>query len=198
MSGVAQVNQPNKMGQTALHVAARTGSLQLIESLLGTHHDSDRSNRCPWGSQGSLWGVAPLERGAEVNHADLRHRTPVAEAVAAGRADVLRLLLRHGARVSVDDGSGASLVLLACKTGQLHCAADLVKWLMGDREDRYAPSRSDRREVCVAVPPAPLSLPGSYCSMCCLYGGCVRVRGKCGAVRRACGRRCISRWRPAI
>lgn len=69
------------------------------------------------------------EANANVNAIDKQHRTPLLEAVRAGKLENVKLLLRRGATLSLADGSARHVILIATKYGQLHCGAELVSYL---------------------------------------------------------------------
>lgn len=81
-------------GMTALHWAARAGSMQCAEIL--------------------------LDRGVSVNVLNKGRRTPLQLAAEADQAEMIRLLARHGAQLNTQDGKGRTPLHRATYEG---CAA---------------------------------------------------------------------------
>jgi ankyrin repeat protein len=123
----AEVNRPNKAGQTPLFLA-RTPEIAryLIEqgASLGAQDELGRTALFPQAERANVDNVRLLlEEGLEVNHRDLTGRTPLIAAV-SGHWDVerveavVRLLLEHGADPTVVNDDGLRAVDIATQEGK--------------------------------------------------------------------------------
>ena len=86
--------------ESQLHAAARSGNVELLESR--------------------------LEPGADPNVRDVRGRTPLMDAVAAGELGAVRVLLRARADVNAQTPAGGTALLEAAANGRLEAASLLV------------------------------------------------------------------------
>ena len=121
-----QVNERDKWGLTALHIAAERGTTEAIQLLLA--RDDLEANATNDRGESALFGAvrnAPhtvAERflargGVDVNIRDLKGYTPLYHAIRSRQRDapdVVQLLLTHkDLKISVEDGEGERLVSLA-------------------------------------------------------------------------------------
>ena len=123
----AEVNRPNKAGQTPLFVARTPEiALYLIErgASLGAQDELGRTALFPQAEQANVDNVRLLlEKGLEVNHRDATGRTPLFAAV-TGHSDVervepvVRVLLEHGADPTVVNDDGLRAPDLAAREGK--------------------------------------------------------------------------------
>lgn len=126
----AEVQARNQNGDTALMAA--TNSPELTRILLRNHADVNAQN---------LMGETALSRasgynaniktvqlllgaGANVNSRDQSGRTPLVNAALANKADVVNLLLKHGAQANVKDAKGNSLMTLLSPVGTTNATPD--------------------------------------------------------------------------
>lgn len=113
------VNRINPEGQAPLHIAAGSGSVELMETLIKRGADVNLANNlrqtplhwAAWNNQTDAVGLL-LRYGAQVDYADLAGNTPLIFAAQNGSTDAALLLLKQGADryVSNKDGKIASLV----------------------------------------------------------------------------------------
>ena len=96
----AVVDATDDYGMTALHWAARAGSLECAGMLLG--------------------------RGGLVNALNKAHRTPLQLAAEADQADMIRLLARHGADLNTQDRKGRTPLHRATYEGCVEAAETLL------------------------------------------------------------------------
>jgi uncharacterized protein len=145
----ADANATMKSGETALMMAARSGSLEAVGALLarGARHDA-RERR---GQTALMWAAAEghaavvralVENGADINATLDSGFTPFFFAVREGHIDVVRAFLKAGVDVNATlqrgertpgspalykpVGKGTSPLLLAVQNGQFELAIALV------------------------------------------------------------------------
>ena len=110
-----------KWGHTALHLTSRNGKIETVQFLLDYGADINarsQYNNTPliYAAEGGFIDCVRilLERGAAVNDAQGNlGRTPLHRAVNARKPQIVRLLLEHGADVSVRDEGGRTAYQLA-------------------------------------------------------------------------------------
>ena len=139
----ADVNARQPDGTTALHWAAYTDNLPLVERLIAAGANVNAKNR---------YGVAPLslasvngnaavvkcllEAGADANAPMPGGETPVMSAARAGNADVLRLLAAHGADVNATFGDVGQTALMWAAAANRAGAIKVLLELGADRDAR--------------------------------------------------------------
>lgn len=96
-----ETSAPAAQGESAIHLAARTGDLELLRS--------------------------ELQRGISPNVKDESGRTPLIEAVSGGHLSAVRLLLASGADVNARTRAGRTAVIEAAAQGRFSIARELVK-----------------------------------------------------------------------
>ena len=114
----AQVNAVDKLGNTALLLAAREGDVETARTLLraGADVDGRGGSLTPLG-QAALRGHTHMARlllraGARVDATGLNDHTPLMTAVKLNHPQVVGLLLKAGANTQVKDRTGAGLLLV--------------------------------------------------------------------------------------
>jgi len=108
----ADVNAPNASGETALHIAAELGKVDVVEALLAT--DKREIN------------------ALEINAMDNAGRTPLHSAAERGRSEVVKLLLAAGADRDAQNHSQETPMHLAARIGQV----EVVKLLLDAGADK--------------------------------------------------------------
>lgn len=142
-ASIADLLHANSCGNTALHEAATVANIHFVESVLKQHSDSvpaflaAKNNLGQTPLHAACCGTAAahnrlalvkllLESKADLNSADGNGGTPAHHAAEMGLADVMQLLLDHGANVE----------LRTCDAARgetpLHCA---VRFLMNGMPD---------------------------------------------------------------
>ncbi|MGH9520538.1 MAG: ankyrin repeat domain-containing protein, partial [Terriglobales bacterium] len=131
----AVVNSRDKMGETPLHLAAKSDHSDVVEFLLD--HGADVNAR------DSNGGFTPLDlalssfhykdvlelliaRGANVNTASKQGITPLEEAVMRDQKDAIELLLSKGADINAQDSGGNTALLWALLMGHSDAAKILI------------------------------------------------------------------------
>lgn len=107
------LNELDIRGQTALHVAARSGCVECVRRLLDAGADPNVVDRSRWtplmlAARYGHFEVAErlLRAGADVNHQGFRRWTPLHLAVRNSREGVAALLLATGADGEITDDEG--------------------------------------------------------------------------------------------
>ena len=126
-------------GYTALHAAAAGGHIDVVKLLL------EQSSRASATTAGSKWDATPLHAAALAGHARMvallierggedidapdrrEHETPLMMAVTRGHTEASRILLLHGASVSVVDKTGSSPLHGAASHGHSNIVALLIE-----------------------------------------------------------------------
>lgn len=109
----ARVDEQDEFGETALHIAARCGFVDICELLLehGLEIDVRSERRCTPLHSAARSGKFKtfkflVEHGADVNAQSEHGDTPLHEAAAAGSVEICKMLLDHGVDVNVKDAYG--------------------------------------------------------------------------------------------
>ena len=130
---LCDVGAKNELGQSPLHLAVVSGSMDTCEALLtlGCRIDgSDNEDVTPLllACSIDLNALVTLlvARGANVNHADSHQRRPLHAACVTGNMLVAHTLIDAGAEVACVTDSGDTLLHVCGKHGQLL----LLKWLL--------------------------------------------------------------------
>lgn len=110
-SGDCDPNEPDRDGQTPLHIAGRTGWQDVAKTLLDNGADvnvRDANEQTPLhvAVAAGKAGTAALliDAGAEINTTDSLESSPLDEALISRRVDILRLLIDAGADVNGPGG----------------------------------------------------------------------------------------------
>ena len=124
------VNTSDRAGSTLLMIAARTGNLQLLQTLLANRANVNRRNQ--YGDSavmvaalnGKLEAVkALLEHGAELNTSGW---TTLHYAVFGGDTEVLALVIAKGGKLDARAPNGQTALMLAVKNGKLEVVRQLI------------------------------------------------------------------------
>lgn len=139
LSAGCNVEDEDRIGRTALHIAAHTnGTSVIVEALLDHGANANASallSKCVTPLHvAALCGNADvaallLRRGAKVNDTDKNGFTPLHNAASEGHAQLVNLLLGVGGDINARDGDGATPLYFASKQGHL----DVVKCLIRNR-----------------------------------------------------------------
>ena len=160
----ADVNNKDKGGGSVLHNAAKSGSLQIVKYLV--EHGADVNCQTNWyfvsvlhsaARSGSLEIVKYLvEHGADVNCTNKRNASVLDNAVHCGSLEMVKYLVEQGADVNIGnetivdylfrlgkmkdihdcDGSGRSLLSIACYGGNTAFVQTLLKYKVDVRKER--------------------------------------------------------------
>ncbi|MCO5581915.1 hypothetical protein L7F22_035804 [Adiantum nelumboides] len=108
-------------GRTCLHIACRQGHYECVVKVLEAAQNGPIS---------STWGFCRF-----VNVRDRSGAIPLHMAARAGHAQIVRLLLNHGAFISAvtctstyGPGNGSTPLHCAAKSGSLRCVEELLAW----------------------------------------------------------------------
>ena len=113
------MNLGDEYGQTALHYAAESGSIECIELLVG--HGVDIGTTDKFGFSPCLWAVVAwqtgatdklLSMGADANLSSVDGRSPLAWAAGLGHSSIAKLLLDRGASVHASQTQNAQMMPL--------------------------------------------------------------------------------------
>lgn len=129
-----RVDHKDQLGRTALDSAAQHGCVQIASSLLNnpfTNVDEvDNSGQTALFT--AVAGTAPaslvpmmIEKGADVNHQDLKGQTPLM--IMAQHGKNCRVLLQHGADVAKVDKAGNTALWYAASVGSAFAATSLLE-----------------------------------------------------------------------
>ncbi|KTG38132.1 hypothetical protein cypCar_00007658 [Cyprinus carpio] len=139
------INQPNKSGETALHVAARYGNVDVVQYLCSIHANPDLVDReqetplhCAAWHGYSAVARALCEAGCDVNARNREGESPLLTASARGFKDIVECLLEHGADMDSADKDAHIALHLAVR----RCQTEVVKCLLRhhcyvDHQDRH-------------------------------------------------------------
>ncbi|KAL5482195.1 hypothetical protein EMCRGX_G022490 [Ephydatia muelleri] len=118
------VNEPNKHGETALHIASGYGRLNMVKMLhqFGAHVDAeDKMGDTPlyWATRYGYSEVVQYlkEQGASVNHQNKAGETAAHVAARYGHPEVMMELGRAGANLNMRDKDDETPLLCACWHG---------------------------------------------------------------------------------
>jgi ankyrin repeat protein/L-ascorbate metabolism protein UlaG (beta-lactamase superfamily) len=124
-------------GSTPLHVAARTGNIEIAKYLLGAGADlragdNENSNVLHLAAVGGRRDMIDLvlARGIDVNSADDNGMTAILFAVGYNHADLVPYLVSKGARIDCKTKHGTTLMHQAAYRGNL----DLIKYLVSEKQ----------------------------------------------------------------
>ena len=124
------VNTSDRAGSTLMMIAARTGNLQLLQTLLANRANVNRRNQ--YGDSAVMVGAlngklevvkALLEHGAELNTSGW---TTLHYAVFGGDTDVLALAITKGGKLNARAPNGQTALMLAVKNGKLELVRQLI------------------------------------------------------------------------
>jgi len=130
----ADVNFANRLGVTALMVAAQWNRLEIVDFLLSKGADvqaEESSSRCNALMFACLSGNLEivsrvLSHGAAVNSATIDGRTALMTAAFCGNLELVKMLLRHGADINAMDRFGATALTQAAMAGHSDVASLIV------------------------------------------------------------------------
>jgi ankyrin repeat protein len=120
-------------GNSLLHLAAASGSLDAVKILLAAGADVNQKNVSD--STPLMWALTEIEKvkvlldaGADVNAKTKQGRTPLLIAAAnVGSLDVIKLLVAKGADLKATDAQGSGALLMAANSGELAKVQFLVE-----------------------------------------------------------------------
>ncbi|MDX2049764.1 MAG: ankyrin repeat domain-containing protein [Rickettsiaceae bacterium] len=138
------VNSVDKNGQTALHYAASSGSVDAIKALIshGSKVDvADNSGRTPIFSAASSGSVDAiklfLDRGLEPNALDKDKRSPLHYAASSGSAGAIKLFLSKGLDPNALDSENRSPLHYAVNSGDIDTINALITDANVNRVDTH-------------------------------------------------------------
>ena len=108
------INCVNSAGQTPLHLAVYSGSLETVHTLLRYRADVNAETKFERNQPIHIAcdrnfkkiTVCLLEHGAQINAKNVLERTPLHLAAAVGRVDIAAYLIKHGAKINALDVHG--------------------------------------------------------------------------------------------
>lgn len=111
------INNTNRFGNTALHLAIINGNLNYVEYLLNKGASLDLIDTEGWSplhlavinNQPEIV-KALIEGGADVNAQDYNGLTPLLQAVIDNATDIIEILLKHGADPEITDYSQMNMI----------------------------------------------------------------------------------------
>jgi hypothetical protein len=136
-----EVNAKTDKGQTALHLAVFTGSLEIVNLLLGKKADvnvftlNERMSPLHMACESGYRSIAHalIEAGADVTKPNLMKRTPLHLAALSGREDIGSMLLRAGADPRAVDVHGWNARQLAELRGHRNFQELIVRATMTEK-----------------------------------------------------------------
>ena len=143
----ADINKPDKFGETRLHSAARSGAKNVVQLLLdrgadpnlaGGHGETPLHNCAQQGYLGVVKLL--LDKGGDINSAEINGMTPLYEAVEEDKKDVVRLLLDRGADPNRARKNGRTPLHEAVKNNHEH----VVRLLLDRGADPKSRDRKGR------------------------------------------------------
>lgn len=128
------VNQRDNRGRTALYLAAETGDIAQVKSLLTKVSKPDQRDDCQWtplmrAAQNGHLEVAEilLQAGADINAIDKGGYSVLMVSSGFHNPEIIKLLIKNGANLNTrDSGSGLSALIWAVKDKQYDNAKILV------------------------------------------------------------------------
>ena len=119
------INEKDKRGTTPVMYAAAFGSVESLRILLSNGADVNASN--DFGATALMWAITDQEKvrllvasGADVNARSKMGKTPLLLAAANdGSSAIVKLLLDHGAKMAVRDGTQTTPLLAATYANDL-------------------------------------------------------------------------------
>ncbi|MEP4076616.1 ankyrin repeat domain-containing protein [Haloferula sp.] len=143
-----EVDEANRHGVTALSLACRNGSAEMVRLLLDGGADAngklDGGESCLMiaARTGNVSSVlALIGKGAKVNATERRGQTALMWAAAEGHHRVVECLIAHGADISISQNSGFNALLFAVRQGH----GEVVKQLLKAGADVNEVARSKKR-----------------------------------------------------
>ena len=144
------VSSRDKEGNTALHLAAAMGNLELVVLLLEAGSAVDSENNFGWtalhfAAEGVNGEVVErlLEAGANVNTRDHDDSTPLNKAAFSGNRDVVEKLLAANPDLEALDWSGQTPLHSAAIRGKDNCSDGVLEALLAAGAEVNAPSKDD-------------------------------------------------------
>ncbi|CAE7414601.1 unnamed protein product [Symbiodinium sp. CCMP2456] len=134
----ADPSSPDRLGRTALMVAAFSGHLKVVEALLNSgaqleaREEGGRTALTIAATSGAKQGhlnvlAALLKGGVSPEGRDERGRTALVSAAGQGLENVVEFLVRAGAQLEARDESGNTALTLAAKNGYVEVVEVLLK-----------------------------------------------------------------------
>ena len=135
LAGGADVQARDREGKTALHYAATSGNVEVLELLLSKGAEVDakdtRYRRTPLHKAAYSADVktvaALLNKGADITAKDTYGCQPIHLATQAGNVEVLSLLLEKGADVAATESHGGTPLHVAAASAKLEAARVLLE-----------------------------------------------------------------------
>jgi ankyrin repeat protein len=115
----------DRLGRTALDLAARNGSYAMIELVSRGFSNAPLHEAARTSDIACLSGL--VAKGQDLTLAGLRGRTALHQAAECGRTSAVDFLLRNGAAISIKDVQGQTPLHLAASGGHV----DIVRTLLG-------------------------------------------------------------------
>jgi ankyrin repeat protein len=150
----ANINAIDNLGSTAMHVAAKAGSLDACKTLhslgasigkLDSNMNSILHLACEGGSEDIVKWLVQAEISVPVNEKNRFGETPLHLAAAFGHAEVVNQLMLSYADVSPKDKHGRMPLDLACENGHL----DVMIYLLDESHPRLNPFQFAAKSGCV-------------------------------------------------
>ncbi|MGK5593756.1 MAG: ankyrin repeat domain-containing protein, partial [Parachlamydiaceae bacterium] len=134
IKGGADPNSTRKKGQTALHLATKSGERDLMELLI--QHGAD-INYADKDGQTALHVATDfrerdlmkllIQHGADINSADKKGQTALHLAADSYKRDLMELLIQHGADINYADKKGRTALDIAAQHGTPEMIELLIK-----------------------------------------------------------------------
>ncbi|MEK7781208.1 MAG: ankyrin repeat domain-containing protein, partial [Verrucomicrobiota bacterium] len=120
----AKANVSNDLGQPALHRAAETGQLQVVQALiqakakLNAKANGSTSLLAAIQNRQNPCAIELIKAGADISMVSRLHETPLACAAKLGSADVVAALMKAGANHKAKDRHGRTALMIAHEKGR--------------------------------------------------------------------------------